>query len=417
MIEETAEKTCPAGTPPGPEREPAVRDWPVVDLPALRSDPLFDELLAEEPVTRIKLPFGEGHAWLVTRYEDVKQVTSDPRFSRAEVVGRDVTRSIPAPVAAQKASLQYLDPPDHTRLRKVVARAFTARSMRRLRPMVEAAAERLLDEMERQGAPADVVTYLNKPFPEAVVSDLLGVPESDRPALGALGEQILTADADGEARMKARAAARQVVVDLLARRRAEPSEDLGGVLAEAAAQQEISEDEAISLATAIWISGGHAVTNNTANMVYALLTHPAQLARLRAEPELMPQAVDELLRYVPHRNGVGIPRIATEDVEVGGVLIKAGEVIYNSYLAANRDPGAFPDPHTLDFARPPLSHLSFGHGPHHCLAAALARMESEVLLSALLTRFPDLRLAVRADDIEWHTRTLIRGPKALPVAW
>ncbi|WP_419996897.1 cytochrome P450 [Streptomyces boninensis] len=402
---------------PAAEQDPAIRTWPVEDLPGLDYDPLLLQVLAEDPVTRIKLPFGEGHAWLVTRYDDVKLVTSDPRFKRDLVVDRDVTRSIPAPVAAQRASLQYLDPPDHTRLRKVVARAFTARSMKRLRPMAEAKAAELLENMAGQGAPADAVEHLNDPFPQAVVNDLLGVPEEGREVLGALGDQILSADDDHERRRQARAAARKVIVDLLASRRTDPEEDLAGVLAQATDAGEISEDEAVSLATAIQISGGHAVRNNTANMIYALLTHPEQLARLRAEPELLPQAVDELLRYIPHRNGVGIPRIATEDVEVGGRTIKAGEVVYNSYVAANRDPAAFPDPHALDITRPALSHLSFGHGPHHCLAAALARMESEVLIAALLGRFPDLRLAVPAEEIEWHTRALIRGPKALPVAW
>jgi biflaviolin synthase len=396
---------------------PPVRFWPVDDLPALDPDPLFDDLLANEPVTRIRLPFGEGHAWLVTRYEDVRLVTSDPRFSRSEVAGRDVTSSIPAPVASQQAGLQYLDPPDHTRLRKVVARAFTARSMKRLRPLAEATAQELLDGMERAGAPADVVAHLNGPFPLAVVNDLLGVPEEDRPGLAALSDQILSSGPDRERGQRAKATARQIVVDLLRRRRDEPEEDLAGVLAAAAAQGEISDDEAVSLATAIQISGGHAVRNNTANMVYALLIHPKQLARLHAEPELLPQAVDELLRYIPHRNGVGIPRIATEDVTVGGVVIKAGEAVYNSYLAANRDPAVFPDPHALDLGREALSHLSFGHGPHHCLAAALARMESEVLLAALLGRFPGLRLAVPPDQVEWHSQGFIRGPRALPVAW
>ncbi|MGW0630757.1 cytochrome P450 [Streptomyces sp. NPDC002758] len=189
------------------------------------------------------------------------------------------------------------------------------------------------------------------------------------------------------------------------------------MLARAVADGEISDDEAISLATAIQVSGGHAVRNNSGSMMYALLTHPEQLDQLRREPELLPKAVDELFRYVPHRNGVSIPRVATEDVEVGGQLIRTGDVVYSAYVAANRDPVAFPDPGTLDFGRTNAAHLAFGHGPHHCLAAIMARMEAEVMISAVLDRFPKIRLAVAPGEVEFQSQALIRGPRTLPVTW
>ncbi|MEU3416119.1 cytochrome P450 [Streptomyces sp. NPDC006658] len=388
------------------------------DLPALDPDPFLDEVLREEPVSRIRLPYGAGWAWLVTRYDDVRFVTSDPRFSRERVVGRDVPAMRPAPVASQTAGLQYIDPPRHTRLRRVVARAFTGRSMRRLRPLAERRAAELLDAMARAGAPADLVAHLHGPFPLAVLRDFLGVAEEDRQDWTAAGEALLSAGAGSEERAREAArATRERIAGLLGRRREEPRDDLAGVLARAAAEGEITEDEAVSLAIAVQVSGGHAVRGNSGSMMYALLTHPGHLDRLRREPELLPRAVEELFRYVPHRNGVGIPRIATEDVEVGGRLIRAGDVVYNAYLAANRDPGAFPDPDTLDFDRDHVAHLAFGHGPHHCLAAVMARMEAEVMIGSVLARFPAIRLAVPAEEVAFQRRGLIRGPKTLPVTW
>ncbi|MEU2061398.1 cytochrome P450 [Streptomyces sp. NPDC013455] len=397
---------------------PPVRFWAVGDLPALDPDPLLDELLRSEPVSRIRLPYGTGHAWLVTRYEDVRFVTSDPRFSREEVVGRDVTTMRPVPVASQTAGVQYVDPPRHTVLRRVVARAFTGRSMQRLRPLAERRAAALLDGMRRAGAPADLMEHLHGPFPLAVLRDFLGVDERDWHRWAETGEALLSAGAEsGERAAAAARATRAHIAELLRRRREEPREDLAGVLARAAEAGEITDDEAISLATAVQVSGGHAVRNNSGSMMYALLTHPRHLERLRREPELLPRAVEELFRYVPHRNGVGIPRVATEDVRVGGRLIRAGDVVYNAYLAANRDPEVFPDPDTLDFDRAGAAHLAFGHGPHHCLAAVMARMEAEVMIGAVLTRFPGIRLAVPPEEVEFQRRGLIRGPRTLPVAW
>ncbi|MEU3859819.1 cytochrome P450 [Streptomyces sp. NPDC028722] len=408
----------PAPVPPAAPSPPRVRFWPVDDLPALDPDPFLDEVLRDEPVTRIRLPHGEGHAWLITRYEDVRFVTSDPRFSREQVVGRDVTSMRPAPVASQTAGLQYIDPPRHNRLRRVVARAFTGRSMQRLRPLAERRAAELLDGMERAGAPADLMEHLHGPFPIAVIRDFLGVEEKDWHRWAETGEALLSAGAESKERAAQVARDNRArIAELLRRRGAEPREDLAGVLAQAVTAGEITDDEAISLATAVQVSGGHAVRNNSGSMMYALLTHPGHLARLRREPELLPRAVDELLRYVPHRNGVGIPRVAVEDVTVGGQLIRAGEVVYNAYVAANRDPEVFPDPDALDFDRENRAHLAFGHGPHHCLAAVMARMEAEVVIGAVLTRFPGIRLAVPPEEVEFQRQGLIRGPRTLPVTW
>ncbi|MFG2125540.1 cytochrome P450 [Streptomyces sp. NPDC048710] len=397
---------------------PPVRPWAVDDLPALDPDPFLDEVLRDEPITRISLPHGSGHAWLVTRYEDVRFVTSDPRFSREEVVGSSVTRMAPQAVASQTAGLQYIDPPRHTRLRRVVARAFTGKGMARLRPPAERTAHRMLDGMEQAGPPGDLMEHLHTPFPIAVVCFFLGADEDDWHEWAGNSEALLSkASDDGERNQAARRTTHRRVVDLLERRRTEPRDDLAGVLAHAAHAGEITDEEAISLAMAVYVSGGHAVRNNSGSMMYALLTHPEQLDRLRRTPELLPEAVEELFRFVPHRNGVGIPRIATEDVEIGGHLIRKGEAVYNAYVAANRDPSVFPEPDVLDLGRDGAGHLAFGHGPHFCLAALMARMEAEVMIKAVLDRFPGIRLAVPADEVEFQREGLLRGPRALPVTW
>ncbi|MFC9704583.1 cytochrome P450 [Streptomyces sp. NPDC056943] len=393
------------------------RTWAVEDLPGLDFDPLLIELLDKEPVARIRLPFAaENEAWLVTRYEDVRAVTSDPRFSRTALLDHQVTK-MTGHMVASKAALNYADPPYHTQLRKAVTKAFTGQSTKRLRPLAQASTDRLLDAMEEAGRPADLMKHLHGPLPMEVVCDLLGIPDEDRAELASWPDLILSSGPGPESSRAAKAQIHGYITLLLDRRRAEPQDDLAGVLAESLAEGHVTTDEAVSLAMAILISGAHAVRNNSANMVYTLLTRPELTARLRAEPELLPQAVDELLRWIPHRNGVGLPRIATEDVEVGGVLIRAGEAVYASYLAANRDPEAFEDPHALDFDREGIGHVSFGHGPHHCMGAMLTRMESEVMLATLLRRYPELRLAGRPEDVVWQSKGLIRGPKELLVTW
>jgi biflaviolin synthase len=390
-----------------------VRFWDVPDLRATDFDPLLAELLRDEPVSRIRLPNGDGHAWLVTRYEDVRFVTSDARFSRRAVVGRSVTRLAPHFIPLDDA-VGFADPPEHTRLRRAAARAFTARSVEALRPRAQRRLHELVDAMERHGSPADLMEYVHGPFPLAVVSDLMGVPESDRPAMREWGRVLLSAGHGRERSERAKAEIGAYFTELLSHH---TGDDLAGLLAAAVERDELSLPEAVGLAVLIQVSGAHAVQNNSGNMMYALLTHPEHLARLRADPDLLPQAVEELLRWIPHRSGVGLSRIATEDVAVGGVVIRAGEAVYASYLTANRDPDVFDDPENLDFDRSFNPHVSFGHGPHHCVASALARMESQVIVATLLNRLPGLRLAVPVEDLRWQRAALIRGPETLPVAW
>ncbi|MEV4432988.1 cytochrome P450 [Streptomyces sp. NPDC049555] len=403
--------TCPARQPGA-----VVHDWAVDPLPGLQFDPFLHRLLREEPIARVRMRFGEGDAWLVTRYEDVKTVASAPSLSRALTVDRPVTSMTPH-VVAPAGGIGRTDPPDHTRLRRLVAQTFGRKRVAGLRPRAQELADRMIDRMEQHGPPADLTECLTGPLPAQLIGDLLGVPTRDIDRLQGWRSVILSSNHSQE---QSDAVKREIAGYFrdLARHRAEHGgDDLFSALVEAHEQGELSQPELISLAVMLVLNGMDAVRNQVSNMVYALLTHPEQLARLRAEPDLLPQAVEELLRYIPHRNGVGLPRIATEDLQVAGTTIRGGEVVYVSYLAANRDSSVFTEPDRLDLGRDEAPNLSFGHGAHYCVGALLTRMEAEVMLSTLLARFPRLRLAVEEKDMRWRQGSINRGPEALPVAW
>ncbi|WP_035850580.1 cytochrome P450 [Kitasatospora azatica] len=395
---------------------PPVTRWTVDHLDELAVDPVLLDAVARETPGRVALQYGEGDAWLVGRYADVTKVTSDARFGRAALRQRNVTRLAPNPIPLHDA-VGLADPPEHTRLRRSASRAFTARRIDRLRPRAEKLAGRLLDGMEQAGAPADLLAHLYTPFALHGMSELMGIPEPDRAQVAEWTGQIITSAALPEECERAKREIGEYLGSLVEQRMAEPQDDLLSHLVAGEQAGELNRSELVAFAVLMQISGMNAVRFNSATMGYILLTRPELWQRLLAEPELLPQAVEELLRWLPHRNATGQARIATEDVELGGVLVKAGEAVHSSYLAANRDPAVFDRPHELDFDRHPNPHLAFGHGPHYCVGAAFARMETQVMLRALLDRFPRLRLAVPASEIRWRKGELIRGPGELPVAW
>ncbi|MET8222890.1 cytochrome P450 [Streptomyces sp. NPDC005301] len=394
---------------------PPVRHWPALHLTGVEFDPVLAELMREGPVTRIQLPHGEGWAWLVTRHDDVRMVANDPRFSRAAVMGRQVTRLAPHFIPAAGA-VGFADPPDHTRLRRSVAAAFTARGVERLRESARRMLGDLVDEMIQDGPPADLTEAVLSPFPIAVICELMGVPAEDRRSMHTWTQLILSSSHGAEVSERAKDEMSAYFAKLVGDRRDSTGEDVGSLLGAAVGRDELTMDEAVGLAVLIQI-GGEAVTNNCGQMFYILLTRPDLWERLRAEPEIRPQAIDELLRYIPHRSAVGLSRIATEDVDIRGVRIREGDAVYVSYLAANRDPDVFPDPERIDFSRSPNPHVSFGFGPHYCVGGMLARLESELMVDALVDRVPGLRLAVPAAEVPFRRGALIRGPEALPVTW
>ncbi|MET7611140.1 cytochrome P450 [Streptomyces seoulensis] len=397
------------GTPP------PVRQWPATDLAGTDFDPVLTELMNEGPVTRIQLPNGEGWAWLVTRYDDVRMVTNDPRFGREAVMDKQVTRLAPHFIP-DRGAVGFLDPPDHTRLRRSVAAAFTAKGVERVRERSRAMLEELVDELLQDGPPADLTGAVLSPFPIAVICELMGVPAADRHSMHDWTQLILSSAHGKEVSERAKREMSAYFTDLIGHGTHSPEGSVCALLSEAVDRDEITLVEAVGLAVLLQI-GGEAVTNNSGQMFYLLLTRPELMERLRSDREIRPRAIDELLRYIPHRNAVGLSRIALEDVEIRGVRIRAGDAVYNSYLSANRDPEVFPDPDTIDVERSPNPHVAFGFGPHYCPGGMLARLESELLVDVLLDQVPGLKLAVPPEEVPFRKGALIRGPESLPVTW
>ncbi|MEU0201206.1 MULTISPECIES: cytochrome P450 [unclassified Streptomyces] len=406
----TEETTTLTGQAP-----PPVRDWPALDLDGTEFDPVLAELMREGPLTRIRLPYGEGWAWLATRHDDVKLITNDPRFSRAEVTSRQVTRMAPH-FKPRPGSLAFADQPDHNRLRKAVAGAFTVSATKRLRPRAQEMLDELVDAVLREGPPADLVERVLEPFPIALVSEVMGVPGADRDRVHAWTRQIISTSGGAEAAERAKNSLYGWITETIRSRAHGTGEDVYSLLGAAVAGGEISETEAVGLAGPLQI-GGEAVTHNCGQMLYLLLTRPEVRQWWQERPEARDTLLDELLRHIPHRSSVGLARIALEDVDLRGHRIRAGDPVYVSYLAANRDPDVFPEPDRIDPGRVPNPHLAFGNGPHYCTGAVLARLQTELLLTTLLDRLPGLRLAVPADQVAWRRRTMIRGPRTLPCTW
>lgn len=394
------------------------RMYEVVDLAALDFDPFLWESLSDAPVSRIRLPHGRGDCWLVTRHKDVRFVTSDRRFSR-DVLGRSVPKMTKHFIPLDRA-VSFVDPPDHARVRSVVSSSFTQRSVDRLRLRAGRLMDELCLELEAAGPSADLVHHVISPFALAMIGEVIGIPADDRPRVRDWAQTVLTRASDEAQALRAeeaKQAARDYFLRLAARRRAEPRQDVMSTMVAAVSAGRIDEEELLALATLMGLNGWHAVCNNTANMMYVLLTQRHLRERLQRQPRLILSAVDELLRWIPHKHGVGQPRIATEDVELGGVLIREGECVYVSYVAANWDEQVYRDPGRIDLDRNGPPHLAFGHGPHVCVGPLLARMEAEVVLSTLISRFPAMRLAVPPGEMNWQTDVLIRGPVDLPVTW
>ncbi|MGW0813125.1 cytochrome P450 [Streptomyces viridiviolaceus] len=404
MIEETLERSVPA-----------VRDWPSAGLDGTDFDPALAELMREGPVTLVGLPDGEGRAWLVTGYDDVRLVTDDPRFARAPVMARQLAR--PAPhFVPELGAVGLLDPPDHIRPRRTVAAAFTARGVERVRERARGILGELVDAMLRAGPPADLTEAVLSPFPIAVTCELMGVPAADRHSLRTWTRLVLSSPQGAGVSERAERAMHAYFADLIGSREDSTDEDVTSLLGAAVGRGEVTSEEAVGLAVLLQ-TGCEAVTDSSGQMFYTLLTRRELLERLRSEPENRPRAVDELLRWIPHRNAVGPSHTALEDVELHGVRIRAGDAVHVSYPAANRDPEVFPHPDEIDVSRSPNPHLAFGFGPHYCPGGMLARLESELLVDTLLDRVPGMRLAVPPGDVPFKKGTLIRGPEALPVTW
>ncbi|HCT76360.1 MAG TPA: cytochrome P450 [Micromonosporaceae bacterium] len=395
------------------------RKYPFSEPDRLNLDPAYGEVRQGDGLVRVKLPFGRP-AWLATRYEDVRMVLGDPRFSRAQAVGKGDEPSL-IPFGPGPDTIVAMDPPEHTRLRRVVAKAFTMRRIDSLRPWVQKIVDDLLDDIEKNGSPIDLVESFARPQPGMTIFELMGIPYEDRPKVQKWTDIALSTLSAGYTReevLEASTNIRTYLAHQIDIRRNDPKDDLLGVLVSARDEEDrLTEQEMVNLGVAVVVTGNETTADQITNFTYLLLTHPQHLQELRDNPGLVPQAVEEMLRYTPLLAGTSFPRVATEDVVLGNVLVKAGDAVLPSMMSANRDESVFPNPDSLDFHREDNPHLGTGHGVHRCLGAQLAKMELEIAISSLLKRFPKLRLATSEEEVVFRKGTLQRAPQELLIAW
>ncbi|MGK4584796.1 cytochrome P450 [Kitasatospora sp. HPMI-4] len=396
----------------------SARNCPFDFAEALDFDPTLRQLMNDAPVSRIRLPYGEGEAWLVTGYDDVRTVTTDRRFSRHAVVGRDFPRMTPEPIV-QAEAINVMDPPASSRLRSLVSKGFAPDQIERMRARTQLVVNDLLDRMRDHGSPADLMEHLAHPLPLITICEVLEIPEADSAWLRANARTMMDVSLDNKPdAVRAKADLRAYFTDLTAERRRNPGEDLISALATARDGDEVLDDKELTvMAMVLLITGQDTTTYELGNLSYTLLTRPDVLAVLRERPGMLPQVLQEMLRFIPFRKGVGIPRVALEDVELSGVTISAGDIVHVSYLTANRDGRKFDRPDELDLDRTTPSHMTFGWGAHHCLGAPLAITELEVAFATLLERFPRIALTKPAEELQWNTTSIWRYPLALPVSW
>ncbi|MEU5208914.1 cytochrome P450 [Streptomyces sp. NPDC020742] len=393
----------------------------MVDLGAYGADftvdpyPYYAMLRSQGPVHPVRLPGGE-EAWLVVGHEAARSALTDPRLSKNwRAVGQ------PGEVRDESAlftSMLDSDPPQHTRLRKLVAREFTARRVEALRPRVQQITDELLDAM--LAAPdgrADLVETLAFPLPMTVICELIGVPALDQEAFRGWSNEIV-APTGPEAMQKAMLAMSEYLGGLIETRRDNPGEGLLSALIRTSDEDDdqLSRDELVGTAFLLLVAGHETTVSLLTNGVRALLQHPAQLDVLRADFSLLDNAVEEMLRYDgPVETATW--RYSAEPIEIGGTTIPAGQSVLVSLAAASRDRQRFGAADDFDITRDPRGHAAFGHGIHFCLGAPLARLEARIAIRSLLERCPELALDVAPEELRWRTAMLIRGTEHLPVRW
>ncbi|WP_030182403.1 cytochrome P450 [Streptomyces sp. NRRL S-813] len=385
---------------------------------ALEFDPVLADLMRRDTPARIRLPYGDADAWLITGFDAVKQVTTDHRLSRAGIVGLDYPRMTAEPIVSPE-SINVMDPPHSSRVRHLASQAFTQQQVDAMRPRIARLTDLLLDEMEQDGPPTDLVRHLSDPLPQHTVLDLLGIERQEWPRIEESVHQLLVVGADNrETAATAKADLTAYFGKLVEQRRDSPGDDLISAMAAARDGEEQLDDRELAVMTLMLaLSGQDTATCQISDITYLLLTRPELMDHLRRRPETLTDVLHELLRHIPFRKGVGIPRVALEDMELDGVRIRAGDFVHVSYLTANRDPERYPNPHAIDLDRPTSPHMTFGWGGHRCIAMPLAMAELEVAIGRLVERFPGLRLAVAPEEVRWDTKTIRRFPLELPVAW
>jgi cytochrome P450 len=407
------------------QSDAALRDGDATELPPLhmRRDAFsptaqLREIRETEGVRVFTNAFGM-EVYLITRHDDIKAVLSDhERFSNERPPGfavQGVQSTEQEQATARAGNLLGLDPPDHSRLRRMLTPEFTIRRMKRLEPRIVEIVGAQLDAMENAGPPVDLVENFALPIPSLVICELLGVPYDDREDFQRRSVRQLDFSVPMPERIDLQRQGRAYMTTLVARARRHPGEDILGMLVREHGD-ELTDDELIGVASLLLLAGHETTSNMLGLGTLALLRHPEQLALVRDDPDAIGPAIEELLRWLSIVQSA-IPRITTTDVEVAGVTIPAGNLVFASMPSGNRDAAYIHSPEVLDIRRGAPGHLAFGHGVHHCLGAPLARMEMRIAFPALLRRFPNLTLAEDFTDVAFRTWSFIYGLKSLEVSW
>jgi pimeloyl-[acyl-carrier protein] synthase len=408
---------------------PAAPNLNPLQNPALLANPysFYAMLRATNPVFRLPVPVETGAGiWLLTRHAEVDLAIRDKRFSverqRADVVKLNPD-SVPTALFSDSPgglrTMLALDPPDHTRLRGLVSKAFTPRRIAALEPRIEGLVTELLDAALAAGGAFDLIRTLAEPLPAVVIAELLGVPAADHRQFkqwsSALIETLPQVPFGGAKLLDACVAPLVAyLADVITARRKDPQDDLISGMIEAQEERDaLTDQELLSTCFLLLLAGHETTTNLIGNGTLALLRSPDQWARLLSEPALLPNAIEELLRYDSPVQGT--VRVTLEPVKLGEHEVGAGALVICGIGAANRDPAVHPDPDRVDLGREDIRHLSFGIGAHFCLGAALARLEGRAVFAALAARCPELRLADPAAEPEHRPNFILRGLKALPV--
>jgi cytochrome P450 len=382
---------------------------------------IYQQLASDGPVARVTMPSGVP-VWLVTGFADVRRVYTDPRLVRtASPVHGYIEQVAPEHAPAMVNHMLRFEGEDHARLRRMIGAVFTRHQVDALAPRIQRITDDLLDAIEadvqaRGNAEVNLIPAFAYPLPMTVICELVGVPAADQDALRAWTETVVLAQfADRDDLADAVSGLVAFLRALIADKRRQPRDDLlSALIAVRDGGDRLTEDELTSMVWILILAGHETTVNLISNGTRALLAHPEQLARLRAQPALMTAAVEELLRY-DGPLALVTPMLATEPIQIGGVAIAAGETVVPALLPANRDPDHFDDPATLDVTRANNTHVAFGHGVHHCVGAPLARLEGRIALNTLLARFPRLRPAVPVEQMTRLPNPALNGLAALPV--
>lgn len=383
----------------------------------------YAHLRAQEPLTYVDDFLGMGKAWIVTNYDDAIALLKDPRFTkdrRKVLSAGDEQTSIPeSPFLALMQNMLMVDPPNHTRLRSLVSKAFTPRMIEQLRPRIQQITDELLDAVQERGE-MDLINDFAYPLPITVISEMLGIPVTDRQQFRAWTQVLVnTGEQNQQESLKTSAIGEflRYIKSLLDEKRVHPGNDLTSNLVQVEENGDaLSENELISMIFLLIVAGHETTVNLIGNGTLALLQHPDQMQRLQHDLSLIPAAVEELLRFTAPVN-LSDERWASEDISMHGKVIRKGEIVYASLIGANTDPKQFHHPEVLDIARQENQHLAFGKGIHYCLGAPLARLEGQIAFGTLIQRLPNLHLASDPEQLIWNNNFMLRGLRSLPVTF